>query len=64
MWIFDTDVLIWLLKGNSKAYTLISQTDTPIISAISYMELVQGVRNKRGFLELRRLLSEWAFKIL
>lgn len=44
--LIDSDVLIWLTRGNAKAVTVVRETPDWVISAVSYMELVQGCRNK------------------
>ena len=44
--LIDSDVLIWLMRGNARAVALIQQTPDWVISAVSYMELVQGCRDK------------------
>lgn len=44
--LFDTDILIWHLRGNSKAAQLIGASPSKAISAVTYMEVVQGLRNK------------------
>ena len=45
--IFDSDVLIWFLHGNENARKKVL-TEAPFkISAVSYMELVQGMKNKK-----------------
>ena len=62
--IIDTDVLIWYLRGNEKAYTLIENLPTFYISVITYMELVQGMRNKQELHEFRKALRIWNAKIL
>ena len=38
--LFDTDVLIWYLRGNVQAAELLDQTTTRQTSVISYMELL------------------------
>ncbi len=45
--IIDTDVLIWYMKGNEKAYKTIEIANTFFLSVVTYMELVQGMRNKK-----------------
>lgn len=50
----DTDVLIWYLRGNPKAKTTIKRLGTFAVSAVVYMEIIQGVRNKQ---ELRCIKS-------
>lgn len=59
----DTDVLIWFLRGNEKSYLVLSPLDQIIISTISYMELIQGLRNQKELKELRQFISEWELKI-
>ena len=60
----DTDVLIWYMRGNDKAYDVIENLDSFDISVITYMELVQGMRNKNELNELRKALRFWNTKIL
>ena len=62
--IIDTDVLIWYMKGNKKAFDLIENLNLFHISVITYMELVQGMRNKTELNELRKALRIWNTKIL
>ena len=44
--IIDSDVLIWYSRAHPKAIELIHGLDSFSISVITYMEIVQGVRNK------------------
>ena len=62
--IIDTDVLIWYMKGNDKAYKAIENSKKFFISVVTYMELVQGMRNKNELNNLRRTLRVWDSKIL
>jgi predicted nucleic acid-binding protein len=62
--IIDTDVLIWYMRGNNKAFDLIENMKTFHISVITYMELVQGMRNKNELNELRKALRIWNTRIL
>jgi len=62
--IIDTDVLIWYLKGNEKAYQIIDNSNSFFISVVTYMELVQGMRNKNELNNLRKSLHVWNAKIL
>ena len=52
--LIDTDVLIWYMRGNEKAYQTIENSNNFFISVVTYMELVQGLRNKK---ELNHLQS-------
>lgn len=60
----DTDVLIWYLKGNEKAYKIIENSSNFFISVVTYMELVQGMRNKKELNKLRKALHIWNAQIL
>ncbi len=62
--IIDTDVLIWYMKGNQKAYMVVENSKKFFISVVTYMELVQGMRNKNELNHLRRALHGWETKIL
>ena len=62
--IIDTDVLIWYMKGNEKAYEVIERSNTLFISVVTYMELVQGMRNKIELINLRKALLGWNAQIL
>ena len=62
--IIDTDVLIWYLRGNEKAYKVIENSSNFFISVVTYMEIVQGMRNKKELDILRRALHVWNAKIL
>jgi len=62
--IVDTDVLIWYMRGNDKAYKILENLSAFYISVITYMELVQGMRNRNELNELRKALRIWNTKIL
>jgi len=62
--VIDTDVLIWYMKGNEKAYKIIEKSKNIFLSVVTYMELVQGMRNKNELNNLRRALHGWDLKIL
>jgi predicted nucleic acid-binding protein len=62
--VIDTDVLIWYLRGNENAFKLIEYIDNFSISVVTYMELVQGMRNKKELNSFRQALHGWNAKIL
>lgn len=62
--VIDTDVLIWYLRGNEKAYKVVEEFLNFSISVVTYMELVQGMRNKKELNNLRKALRGWNTKIL
>jgi len=53
----DTDVLIWHLRGNPKATQQLDRLQPLTISAITYMELLQGIRNRSELLALQKSLT-------
>ncbi len=54
----DSDVLIWYLRGNPKAAQCLDALPAIQLSAVSYIELVQGMRNKRELEALRADLGQ------
>jgi len=64
MIIIDSDVLIWYMRGNLKAKKTIEKLNDFFISVVTYMELVQGMRNKRELTLLRSALRKWNAKVL
>jgi predicted nucleic acid-binding protein len=62
--VIDTDVLIWYMKGNKRAYDVIENSKPFSISVVTYMELVQGMRNRNELSQLRRALNVWKAGIL
>ena len=62
--IVDTDVLIWYLRGNQKALELIDSLDRFCISSVTYMELIQGMRDKKELKLLQQTLKSWGVKII
>ena len=51
--ILDTDVLIWFLRGNQRAVDFIMETMPFSISIVTYMELVQGMHDKRELAKMK-----------
>ena len=62
--VIDTDILIWYLRGNTNAYDLIHTIGRFSISAVTYMELVQGMRNKQELRDLKMAFHQWGVKTL
>jgi predicted nucleic acid-binding protein len=62
--IFDTDVLIWYIKGNERAHTKVEESAPFSISVVTYMELVQGMRNKAELKTLLKFLKKKSISIL
>ncbi len=62
--IIDTDVLIWDLRGNEKAREIVLNSVPFSISVITYMEVVQGMRNKRDLQIFIKQLRKWSVNIV
>lgn len=60
----DTDVLIWNLRGNERAADRLDGMSGFRVSAVTYMELVQGVRDKGELRALRQSLSFWSARVV
>ena len=60
----DTDVFIWYLLGNREAHKLIHSLPHICISSVTYMELVQGMRNKEELRTLQKTLKQWNVKTI
>jgi len=60
----DTDVIIWALRGNKRATTTIDQADSLKLSVVSYMELLQGARNKTDLRLTKAFLTDLGFAIV
>lgn len=62
--LFDTDVLIWALRGNARAAAAIDRADRLTLSVVSYMELIRGARNKSELHSTRSALANLDFQVL
>jgi predicted nucleic acid-binding protein len=62
--IYDTDILIWVLRGNTKAAALLREDEERCLSLVSYMELLRGARNRREVSTIQGFLRRQAFRSL
>ncbi len=64
--IFDTDVLIWFMRGKTEAAEALASVpeENRFISVITYMELVQGVRDKAELRLLKEIIPQTGLNIL
>lgn len=60
----DTDVLIWFLRGRESAREALEACDSVELSAVTYMELVQGVRSKEELRLLRLTIRRNGWRVL
>lgn len=62
--IFDTDVIVWALRGNKRATTAIDSAKSLEISVINYMELLHGARDKKDLRLTKAYLTDLGFQIV
>ena len=62
--IFDTDILIWYFRNNGNAVKLLSENAPFSITAVTYMEIMQGALNKQELMKLQKILKDSDTKIL
>lgn len=62
--LFDTDVLIWVFRGDAKAARFVDAIEERRISVISYMELIQGARNRQELKRIKSFLSDYQIEIV
>ena len=61
---FDTDILIWVFRGNAKAARLIDSETDRRISIVTYIELLQGARNQKEMKGIKTFISDLAFEVV
>ena len=62
--IFDTDVVIWVFRGHEGAAKLVESIDDRQISIVTYMEFIQGARNRQELKKIKDFLIDHAFQTL
>ena len=62
--LFDTDILIWFMRGNTKAARLIESAPERQISILTRMELLQGAKNKTHSGHIQSFIAEFGFMVL
>ena len=58
MYLIDSDVLIWLTRGDESARERLAQIAPWRISVITYLEIAQGCRNKQELDRVKRGLRQ------
>ncbi|MEI6634318.1 MAG: PIN domain-containing protein [Chlamydiota bacterium] len=62
--IFDTDIFIWIQRGNKKAAALIERERERLLSLLTYLELMQCAENREQHEFTKRFLKVFAFQTL
>ena len=62
--IFDTDIFIWVERGNKKAAMLMEKTEEKFLSIQTYMELLQCAKNKTQHKYVKDFLNSFGFIVL
>jgi len=62
--LFDTDILIWVQRGNQNAATLIDEQLERFVSIQSYMELLQCAKDKRQHRIVKQFIADLGFTVL
>lgn len=62
--IFDTDIFIWVQRGNEKAAKMMEKSEERFLSVQTYMELFQCAKNKTQHKYVKDFLSSFGFTVL
>jgi predicted nucleic acid-binding protein len=60
----DTDVLIWHLRGYPQATRRLDELGVLTLSTVSYLEVLQGMRNKAELLAVKKMLERRSARLL
>jgi predicted nucleic acid-binding protein len=61
---YDTDIMIWIQRGNRKAARLVEKDQQRALSIQSYMELLQGACDKAEQQVVKDFIYAFDFQIL
>ena len=62
--LFDSDVLIWGLRGHKKVLDLLMDAPVTHVSIVNHMEILRGAHDKKESALFRSMLSEANIKVL
>jgi predicted nucleic acid-binding protein len=62
--IFDTDIFIWVQKGNEKALKLMEKAQHRYLSIQTYMELLQCANNKTQHKYIKDFIASFGFVVI
>ena len=61
---YDTDILVWFVRGNEKAARAFEKDSEKCLSIQSYMELLQGAKDKTEQKHLKDFIFSFDFAVL
>ncbi len=62
--IFDTDIFIWIQRGNVRAAALVDAQVERYLSIQTYMELLQGAKDKQQLRSTKKFIAQLGFIVL
>jgi len=62
--LFDTDIFIWVQRGNEGAARLIEKAGDRCLSIQTYMELLQCAKNKSQHKNVKDFIATYGFTVL
>ena len=62
--IFDTDIFIWVQRGNVKAVRLMEKSENRYLSIQTYMELLQCAKSKTQHEYVKDFITRYGFLVL
>lgn len=62
--IFDSDVLVWLLRDDLRAEQFVADTEARATSVVTCMELMQGARDRQDLRRVSAMLSDFGFEVI
>ncbi|HAK96797.1 MAG TPA: VapC toxin family PIN domain ribonuclease [Planctomycetes bacterium] len=62
--LFDTDIFIWIQRGNVKAAQIVDRERERLLSVMTYMELLQGAKDRTQHRAALSFLRDFGFTTL
>lgn len=62
--LFDTDMFIWVQRGNIRAARFMQRTESRFLSVQTYMELLQSAKNKTQHRYTKDFIRAFGFVLL
>ena len=62
--IFDTDIFIWIQRGNAEAARFVDRDEERLLSVLTYMELLQDAANRQQHQHTKSFLKDFGFRVL